>query len=73
MLNIRIEDIEYFVFTDTITNHAYKVNDESINILMKNGTTRDITLASDNAILEGLSKTVKKHILCYTKELNKLK
>lgn len=72
-LDIDIKDIGYFVFTDTITNHAYKVNDESINILMKNGTIRDITLASDNAILEGLSKTVKKHILCYSKELNKLK
>jgi len=73
LLDIDTADVEYFVFTDTITNHAYKVNDESINILMKNGTTRDITLASDNSLLEGLSRTVKKHILCYTKELNKLK
>lgn len=73
LLNIDITDVSYFVFTDTITNHAYKVNDESINILMKNGTTRDITLASDNAILEGLSKTVEKHILCYSKLLNNLK
>lgn len=73
VLNIESKDVGYFVFTDTITNHAYKVDDESINILMKNGTKRDITLASDNAILEGLSKTVKKHILCYTKELNNLK
>lgn len=73
LLEIEKENVKYFVFTDTITNHAYKVNDESINILMKNGTIRDITLASDNAILEGLSKTVKKHILCFSKELNKLK
>ncbi|MGV3705795.1 MAG: HD domain-containing protein [Arcticibacter sp.] len=73
LLDIDIADVDYFVFTDTITNHAYKMNDESINILMKNGTTRDITLASDNSLLEGLSRTVKKHILCYTKELNKLK
>ncbi|EOR94427.1 Deoxyguanosinetriphosphate triphosphohydrolase [Arcticibacter svalbardensis MN12-7] len=73
LLNIENQDIKYFVFTDTITNHAYKASDGSINILMKDGTINDITAAADNSILEGLSKTVKKHILCYTKELNNAK
>lgn len=72
LLNIEHQDIKYFIFTDTITNHAYKANDESINILMKNGTVNDITAASDNSILEGLATTVTKHILCYSKELNKI-
>jgi hypothetical protein len=36
---------------------------------MKNGSIQDITLASDNSNLDALSKTVKKYILCYSKEL----
>jgi hypothetical protein len=36
---------------------------------MKDGTIQDITIASDNSNLEALAKTVKKYILCYTKDL----
>jgi hypothetical protein len=36
---------------------------------MKDGSVKDITKASDNSSLEALSKTVEKHILCYSKEL----
>lgn len=59
-----------FVFTDTITNNAYKPGDGSIRILMKDGTTQDIATASDNSNLEVLARTVKKYILCYVKGLN---
>jgi len=59
----------YFVFTDTVRNNAYKVSDGSILILMKNGTVKDIAAASDYSNLEALSKTVKKYILCYPKDL----
>lgn len=67
--NICYDDASYFVFTDTISNNAYKVNDASIKILMKDGSIRDITTASDNANLEALAKTVEKYIFCYTKDL----
>lgn len=63
------EESGYFVFTDVITNNAYKPGDGSIRILMKNGTIQDIAIASDNSNLEALAKTVKKYILCYTKGL----
>ncbi len=59
----------YFVFADSIKNNAYKPGDGSIRILMKNGSIQDITLASDNSNLEALATTVKKYILCYTKDL----
>ncbi|NCD69461.1 HD domain-containing protein [Mucilaginibacter agri] len=62
-------DASYFVFTDTISNYAYKLDDGNILILMNNGETRDITKASDNLNLEALVKPVEKYILCYTKEL----
>jgi len=63
------DDASYFVFTDTIKNNAYSAGDGNINILMKDGSIQDIALASDNSNLEALSKTVQKHILCYTKDL----
>lgn len=62
-------EVSYFVFTNTIKNNAYKVGAENINILMKDGSVKDITEASDNSSLEALSKTVEKHILCYIKDL----
>jgi uncharacterized protein len=66
---INKDEAAYFVFTDTITNNAYKPGDGSIRILMKNGSIQDIAAASDNSNLEALAKTVKKYILCYTKDL----
>ncbi len=62
-------EASYFVFTDEVRNNAYKTGDGSILILMKNGTVKDITAASDNSNLEALKKTVKKYILCYDKRL----
>jgi HD superfamily phosphohydrolase len=67
--NISEHEASYFVFTDTIRNNAYNKGDGNIHILMKDGGIKDITLASDNSNLEALSKTVKKYILCYTKDL----
>jgi len=66
---ISVHDASYFVFTDDVRNNAYKTGDGSILILMKNGTVKDITAASDNSNLEALAKTVKKYILCYPKDL----
>lgn len=68
-LNLAEDDISYFVFTDTIRNRAYNAGNSNINILMKNGGLIDITKASDLSNLESLDKTVKKHILCYTRDI----
>ncbi|WP_295672939.1 HD domain-containing protein [uncultured Mucilaginibacter sp.] len=66
---ITAHEASYFVFEDTIRNNAYRPGDGNIRILMKDGTIKDITAASDNSNLEALAKTVKKYILCYKKEL----
>jgi len=66
---ITADEAGCFVFTSVITNNAYKAEDGSIRILMKDGALQDITAASDNSNLEALARTVKKHILCYTKNL----
>lgn len=63
------KEASYFVFTNSIKNNAYQADDGNINLLMKDGSIRDIATASDNSNLEALAKTVRKYILCYTKEL----
>lgn len=68
-LDVDEDDISYFVFTDTLRNRAYNTENSNINILMKNGTLQDITKASDLSNLESLDKTVKKHILCYVRDI----
>lgn len=66
---ITATEAQYFVFKDIILNNAYTAGDGFIRILMKNGIIKDITAASDNSNLEALAKTVKKYILCYSKDL----
>jgi HD superfamily phosphohydrolase len=66
---ITAHEASYLVFEDTVLNDAYKPGDGNIGILMKDGTIKDITAASDNSNLEALAKTVTKYILCYKKEL----
>jgi HD superfamily phosphohydrolase len=68
-LNLQDDDVAYFVFTDTIRNRAYNAGNSNINILMKNNELVDIAKASDLSNLESLDKTVKKHILCYTRDI----
>jgi len=67
--NITKAEALYFVFTDSIRNNAYKVGNENIRILMKDGTVKDIATASDYSNLQALAKTVEKYILCYSKDL----
>ena len=68
-LNLEEDDIAYFVFTDTIRNRAYNAGNSNINILMKNNDLIDITKASDLSNLASLDQTVRKYILCYTRDI----
>jgi uncharacterized protein len=61
-------DLDYFVFQGDITNSAYESESENIFILNNNKEKTDLSKASD-IDLAALSKTVKKHFLCYPKEL----
>jgi uncharacterized protein len=62
------EEAAFFVIDGEITNNAYDSEAESINILYKNGKLKDIKEASD-INLEGLTKTVRKHFVCYPREI----
>jgi len=60
-------EIDYFVFSNTISNNAYKAEDDKINILYNSGKLVDITDASDVLNVSVLSKEVKKYFLIYPK------
>ncbi|MDO5971094.1 HD domain-containing protein [Flavivirga aquimarina] len=61
------EEAEYFVFTGKISNQAYQLKHQGINILHKSGKIEDIVKASDQLNLKALSKPVTKHYICYPK------
>ena len=62
-LKFNDQDLEYFIFQDSMTNNAYDSNKDEIKILFKDGTLKDITEASDNFNIQSLSSPVKKHYL----------
>ena len=66
--NLSEVDLDYFVFQRDISNSAYESGVENIFILNSNREKTDFVKASD-IDLAALSKTVRKHFLCYPKEL----
>jgi predicted DNA-binding ArsR family transcriptional regulator len=65
-LNIASDAVPYFVYQDKLTNSAYNDGTQSINLLMKNGETIEVSKASDNLNISALADPVEKHFLCYT-------
>ena len=63
--NINVKEANYLVFTNKVSNNTYHYSKTHINILMKDGSVKDITEASDQFNIEALSKTVNKYFLCY--------
>lgn len=59
----------FFVFSDSVSNNAYQVTDDSIRILYNSGKTVDITEASDMLSSNMLSKEIRKYFLCYPKSV----
>jgi len=66
-LQIPDKDIDYYVFSDLISNNAYKPDYDRIGILQKDGSVVDFANASDQLTIDVLAKTVKKHFICYPK------
>tara|TARA_B100000676_G_C17950447_1_gene771749 strand:- start:759 stop:1064 length:306 start_codon:yes stop_codon:yes gene_type:complete len=62
-------DVQYFVFNETIENNAYNPKKDNISILYKDKTTRDIAEASDQLNISSLSTPVKKYFMCYPKSI----
>jgi hypothetical protein len=67
LYKINYDDTRFLVTDGSISNYAYNSLDGNIKIMLKNGECLDIADASDMLNLSVLSKTVKKHFLCYPK------
>ena len=63
------ENINFLLLTGTLTNAAYIAKEEKINILTKKGRVIDISSASDLPSIKVISKIVKKHYLCWPKNV----
>lgn len=66
--NVTNYEASFFVFKGEVTNQAYQLNSQNINILFKNGKVTDIVEASDHLNLKVLSKPVTKYYICYPKD-----
>lgn len=60
-------EARYFVSSDVITTDMYNENDDSIDILYRDESIRDISEASDMLNIDLLSKKVVKHYFAYYK------
>lgn len=67
---IAADQVDYFVYTQVVTNNAYDLQNDSIKILSKQGVVLDITEASDLSNLEALAKRVVKYAISYPKEID---
>ncbi len=64
-LDIPIDDAHYLMSVNTISKDMYNVDDDSITILYKDGSIRDISEASELLNVQLLSKKIRKYYLCY--------
>jgi HD superfamily phosphohydrolase len=68
LMNVDRESVDYYVFTNSISNMAYTPDVPEVKILHKNGTTSDISAVSDMFDHRFMSERITKYFLCYPKE-----
>jgi hypothetical protein len=68
-LSLADHETGFFVYADTTSNYVYDPFTSKILILMKDGSTKDVSEASDQLNISVLSKPVTKYFLCYPKEI----
>ena len=65
-MNITYEDAQQYMLSVTeIGKDMYNPEDDSIGILYKDGTVKDIAEASEILNVQLLSKKIRKYYLCY--------
>ena len=64
-MNISYADTDYLVMLTEIGKDMYNPEDDSIGILYKDGTVKDIAEASEILNVQLLSKKIRKYYLCY--------
>ena len=64
-LNISKKEANYFFSTSIIENNMYRKEDDSIEIVYNDGSTKNIAEASDMLNISLLSRKVKKYYVCF--------
>ena len=64
-LNLSQEEVGFLVFSGHVMNTTYNTKDERIQILFKNGQSKDISEVDNALIQQSLAATVSKHYICY--------
>lgn len=64
------KEAKYFFDAGQLTNNAYKVADQKIMILSKNGQVRDVVEAADLPNIKAMTKVVRKYYYCWPKDIN---
>ncbi|MBN2484514.1 MAG: HD domain-containing protein [Bacteroidales bacterium] len=62
------KNVGYLVSTNTITNSAYSLCDEKINIVFNNKTIKDISEVSDILNFAYINQPIQKHYFCFPKD-----
>jgi HD superfamily phosphohydrolase len=68
LMEISSDMVDYYVFTNSISNLAYTPDAPEVKILLKSGETADISAVSDMFDHRFLSERITKYFLCYPKE-----
>ncbi|MFD1186453.1 HD domain-containing protein [Pontibacter rugosus] len=63
------EEVKYLMISGKISNNAYDVEGQTIDMLTKTGYVVDVAEASDLPNIRALSYKVEKHFVCYPKEV----
>jgi HD superfamily phosphohydrolase len=63
-MSVPLEDAHYLYAVHPIEKNMYNAKDDSIEILYKDGTTKNISEASDMLNISLLSKKIRKYYLC---------
>jgi len=69
LYGINEEDSRYFAFIGTISNSAYDPSGEPIRILYRDGSSIELSAASDQMGVALLSSPIQRHFLCFLPEL----
>lgn len=67
-MGISIEDTRYFIAIHPIEKNMYDEADDSIDIIYKDRTTKNIAEASDMLNISLLSRKIRKYYLCYLRK-----
>jgi HD superfamily phosphohydrolase len=62
------DEAAYLISSDEVSTNMYNEADDSIDILYKDGTCKDISEASDMLNIQLLSKKIKKYYFCFLRD-----